>query len=89
VHQDLRRAAWITTAAAAATIGAEADVPPASTGIASCGVQGSWVQTCASATMPSEGAAMSMRVPKPEENDAAPLNRVSGNWPMRESAPPA
>ena len=78
----------MTIAAAAAVIGAEAEVPPERTGIASCGVQGNWVQTCASATIPSEGAAMSMREPNPEENEAAPLKRVSGNWPTRESGPP-
>ncbi len=85
----MSRAPWMMTAAAAATIGADADVPPESTGIASCGVQGYCVHRCARATMLSEGAAMSMREPNPDENDVAPLKRVSGNWPTRDSSPPA
>jgi len=70
----MSRETWMTTAAAAAVIGADAEVPPLRTVTESCGVQRKKSrQVCASAAMLSEGAEMLTRVPKPEEKPPDPL----------------
>src|SRR5258706_9661816 len=68
-----RRAAWITTAAAAATIGAEADVPPLRTGMTAFGGQSMLLQAWTSAGILSLGAVRLTRVPNPLEKLVQPL----------------